>query len=529
MAPRSWGRVARVMVSPLRHPKTGMLWFRQSVPKALQVQVGVILGRGKPVAELKWTLATHDPQEAKQRMPAAMTKANAILEAARNGPSPLTHRELHALAGLWYLRKLQEWEVDPAAADAWDNWDVAMPTDPYVEATENDENPVVSVQWRREWPRFLSTFAPTVSALLVAEGVVTDAASEAHLAELIVQRLPQALERHGKRQNGDYRPDPLPSTFPAWEPRQPDQRPPEPGQIAPASAQKVTPKEPAAVSLQGLLEGWKAVAVVKPRTVAEAEYAIKDLAKALGHDDAARVRREDLIRWRDQIKADGATNNTWNNRLSLVRQVLLHGMADGSLKMDPTEGLRLRKSRQISPPPYTDDEATRILLAARRETKPSLRWAHWVMAFTGMRAGEVLQLLGRDVRQEGDIWLIDVNEGDLTKSVKTGQRRHVPVHPALIREGFVAYAQTVGPDAPVFPDKKLDRFGNRGGRAWNVIGTWVRQKAGITDPAKAPDHSWRHRVEDELRAAEISEDVRDAITGHARRTMGRQYGIRGKR
>jgi integrase len=198
------------------------------------------------------------------------------------------------------------------------------------------------------------------------------------------------------------------------------------------------------------------------------------------------------------------------------------GYLKGSLKVDPTEGLRLKKSRQTSPLPYTDAEATRILLAARMETKPSLRWAHWIMAFTGMRAGEVLQLLGRDVRQEGDIWCFDINEADPTKSVKTGQRRHVPIHEALIREGFVDYAQTIHPDAPMFPGKGLDRFGNRGGRAWNVIGNWARTRAGITDPKKAPDHSWRHRVEDELRAQEVPEDVRDAITGHARTATGSQ-------
>jgi integrase len=167
-------------------------------------------------------------------------------------------------------------------------------------------------------------------------------------------------------------------------------------------------------------------------------------------------------------------------------------------------------------------------LAARLEAKPSLRWAHWVMSFTGMRAGEVLQLLGRDVRQEGGIYYLDVNESDATQSVKTGLRRHVPVHAALIREGFITYARTIAPNAWVFPDKRFDRYGKRGGRAWNLIGKWVWRKAGITDHTKAPDHSWRHRVEDELRIAEVPEDVRDAIVGHTRKTTGRQYGVRGE-
>ena len=276
------------------------------------------------------------------------------------------------------------------------------------------------------------------------------------------------------------------------------------------------------------MDGWQAVAVVKPRTVTETDYAVKGLAEFIGHDDAARIGRDDLMRWRDAMKAEGRTNNTWNNRLSLVRQIMQHGVSERHLTADPTDGLRLRKNRQQSPLPYSEADAARILIAARRETKPALRWAHWVMAFSGMRAGEVLQLLGRDVRQEGDLWVIDVNERGDGKSVKTGNPRNVPVHPALLHEGFAAYAQTIAPDAPLFSDKRPDKHGNRGGRAWNVVGLWVRKTVGITDPLKAPDHSWRHRVEDELRAAEAPEDARDAILGHSRRTTGRQYGVRGE-
>jgi integrase len=145
-----------------------------------------------------------------------------------------------------------------------------------------------------------------------------------------------------------------------------------------------------------------------------------------------------------------------------------------------------------------------------------------------MRAGEVLQLLGGDVRQEGEIWFIDMNEDSKGKSVKTGQHRIVPIHPALIREGFVACAGTIAADAPLFPDKRTDSHGNRGGRAWQVIGRWARDTVGITDPSKAPDHTWRHRMEDELRAVEAPEDARGAILGHARKTTGAAYGVRGE-
>ena len=98
--PLSWGRVAKVMVSPYRHPKTGMCWFGRAVPVALRLQVAAVLGRpGKPAWELKWTLGTHDLREAKALMPAAMAKSDAILDAARSGARPLSPREVFALAG----------------------------------------------------------------------------------------------------------------------------------------------------------------------------------------------------------------------------------------------------------------------------------------------------------------------------------------------------------------------------------------------------------------------------------------------
>src|SRR5262249_7240584 len=137
---------------------------------------------------------------------------------------------------------------------------------------------------------------------------------------------------------------------------------------------------------------------------------------------------------------------------------------------------RLPKARSAGRLPYDDADAVRILTACRSETRPTRRWAHWIMAFTGMRIGEVLQLAGGDIRQDGEIWFISVNEDADSKSVKNAQTRHVPVHPALIAEGFLDYAQAVAPDAPLFPDKRPDRHGQRGGRGWQVVGRWVRTK-----------------------------------------------------
>lgn len=65
-----WGRAEHFVVSPMRHPKTGVYWFRQAVPKAMQAAVAEVLGRpGKRHLELKWTLGTKDQAEAKRLWP----------------------------------------------------------------------------------------------------------------------------------------------------------------------------------------------------------------------------------------------------------------------------------------------------------------------------------------------------------------------------------------------------------------------------------------------------------------------------
>ena len=399
-----WGRAENFMVSPMRHPKTGIFWFRQAVPKAMQVAVAEVLGRsGKRHLELKWTLGTRDPAEAKRRWPDALKRAQGTLEAAHSGAKPLTLEQLHALSGLFYHRQLALWKRDPEALKDWDGWTDVVP---------DEDAPKLPAHYADE--------------LLADEGIITDPDSRLRLSELLAQRPHRALLRQKQLDGGDYSPDPLPKTFPAWVPL---------AAKPTASAGAPTP----GVALSTLCDRWEAIAAVKPRTAAEARYAIKALIAFLGHDDAGRLQRADLQRWRDKLKAGGLSNATWNNRLSLVRQVLAYGVSEGDLEGDPTAGLRLPKGHSQSPLPYDDADAMRILLAARKESRPSIRWAHWIMAFTGMRAGEVLRLTGGDVRRQDGIWFLAVNEDTAGKSVKTGQRRNVPIHSALVAEGLLAF------------------------------------------------------------------------------------------
>ena len=110
-----------------------------------------------------------------------------------------------------------------------------------------------------------------------------------------------------------------------------------------------------------------------------------------------------------------------------------------------------------------------------------------------------------------------------------GSARVVPVHPELVRIGFLRFVEQTnsqgGTSARLFP---LLTPGPRGGfgEAWSKwFGRYIRD-LGITSRASV-FHSFRHGFKDALRAAEVSEDVNDALTGHAGPgTIGRQYGAK---
>jgi len=105
--------------------------------------------------------------------------------------------------------------------------------------------------------------------------------------------------------------------------------------------------------------------------------------------------------------------------------------------------------------------------------------------------------------------------------------RTLPLHSALITEGFLDYVAGLAKHEALFAGIKPDMFGRRGGNGSKRVARWVRGKVGITDPRKAPSHSWRHRFRTIVRNPRygVSEDVADYMCGHSGSDgEGRHYG-----
>jgi integrase len=138
--------------------------------------------------------------------------------------------------------------------------------------------------------------------------------------------------------------------------------------------------------------------------------------------------------------------------------------------------------------------------------------------------------MAADVRLENGIHVIRIDPANREQGGSVKNRasiRTVPLHPALIAEGFLTYVESLPKEGPLFPKLTPDRFGKRGGNGSKTLGRWVRDKVGITDPRKAPNHSWRHRFADQCKRVGIRREVRFAIEGHATGDVGDGYGSEG--
>jgi len=164
-------------------------------------------------------------------------------------------------------------------------------------------------------------------------------------------------------------------------------------------------------------------------------------------------------------------------------------------------------------------------------------WLPLLALFTGARRAELTMLRAADVSPDETIgaWTVVIRADKAAgRTLKTaGSARTIPVHPELVRLGFLDFVERVRRDEGGAGSSTGDMWlfsavsSAKGANAWTQWFRLYLDKLGITDAGKGL-HSLRHNFTDALRTAGVSEDLQDALTGHAGRTVGRSYGARAR-
>ncbi len=528
-----------------KHPRLtrrgSVFYIRVKVPEALRSMIGK--------REILKSLNTRNPREALERVRAESALVDVQFKEARRlaaGPPPLARREAsggprQAAPSLLQVQALeaelraQQGEVDglPSAflgalARRWGDKQIALLAEGKLYPWDFESQEERDAAWRAleedeadsgysDWEAVAASLHQTAREVLADTGIALDPGSASFLElRRLLRREEMAVLRHRREaleerqfSRGANGVNPVPPTM-----------------LPQSDVERSHAPNP--VPLPALLEGWRIERqlLASDKTFYTTSKIIGHMTRFLGHDDAARLTAEDIVRWKESMLSGPKPLAlvTIRTKLGWVRTIMAWAVSNRKLPSNPAVGItmpvsRKPKNRQTG---YSDEEAARILNSCR-SAKGFLRWVPWICAFSGARLSEVCQLRVRDIKQIDRIWCFDINyEAGPLKTPSSA--RFVPLHPLLQVEGFLQYVAGLPEQGRVFPDIQPDRFGSFGGSASKVIGRWVRETIGIRDRSKAPSHAWRHRFKTESRVAKIPKDIGDVLTGHSLPDVSGGYG-----
>lgn len=156
--------------------------------------------------------------------------------------------------------------------------------------------------------------------------------------------------------------------------------------------------------------------------------------------------------------------------------------------------------------------------------KPERFWMPIFCALMGVRRGEIARLYCSEVTRDSDtgIWYMDiVHDPENKRTVKTeSSRRQVPVHPDLLRLGFLRFLkqQRECGYVQLFPNLKPNNDEDWG----DEVSTWFNnkghlRKCGVVaeEGTRLSFHSFRHTFINYGKQNFLNTAVRDEITGHS--------------
>ena len=222
--------------------------------------------------------------------------------------------------------------------------------------------------------------------------------------------------------------------------------------------------------------------------------------------------------------------------LSPIKTLFSHFVSLGIIDRNPLDGIASKRVKGDNGVaigaaeerlPFEPHHIAALRAVANRKPKnsPDYWWIR-VLPRTGLRLDEFAVLSPLDIRQIHGRWCIDLlhlDDGDPVHrerrrelDLKTqSSRRVVPIHPALISDGFLDFVERrrirAGDRAMLFPQCRPDKYGCSSSALSKRIARQIDQ---VTTDKRHVAHSTRHNFAAACDSAGVPIAVREKFMGH---------------
>jgi integrase len=292
------------------------------------------------------------------------------------------------------------------------------------------------------------------------------------------------------------------------------------------------PSDAEARGFPEVLQEWQKRRKPTPATVESMNRTLSRFWDVNGRLSVRGVAKSHVLAFQKHYLDAGSSPATVRQQIGLLKALLSVAVNMELIRSNPAAGVttELEKHAKVARLPFTTKDVQRIV--DKLPSSGARYWIPLISLYSGMRLEEIGQLAPPDVGTETYIdahgaehavpviYVTDEGEGQGLKNAAS--RRRVPLHPELVRLGFVEYA-TAQQGARIFSELGKTKTGRETHGFSRWFGGFLRTQCEITDKRKA-FHSFRHLFKDVMREHGVPEDVSDALSGHTNGSVARNYG-----
>ncbi len=232
----------------------------------------------------------------------------------------------------------------------------------------------------------------------------------------------------------------------------------------------------------------------------------------------------------DSGASETLSAKTINKYLVLLSSLCKWCVKNGMMETNIAEGLSLPEETNAHEQrkAYDTEDLKAILRELpKSDSEPEKSWIPVIAMYSGMRLDEICQMHLEDIKDVDGTLCFDVNDGGQRKVKTSASNRIVPVHPELVKMGFLEYVEQRKSRGAVklWENLSPNKYGYWGKNFGKWYGLFNRKH--VTQDPKKCFHSFRHTVADTLKQKGVADGIISEILGHANGsiTTGR-YGKR---